>query len=61
MSFAPHCQFRRVYQCIKQTYLHVWYPLFQAQGKLMFMRNDVLQILKIAANKEVNEPRIPLG
>jgi hypothetical protein len=27
---APHCQFRGVGQGMKQTYLYVWYPLFQA-------------------------------
>ena len=27
----PHCQFRVVGQCMKQTYLYLWYPLFQAQ------------------------------
>jgi hypothetical protein len=28
---APHCQFRGVCQGIKQTYLYLWYLLFQAQ------------------------------
>jgi aspartyl/asparaginyl beta-hydroxylase (cupin superfamily) len=28
---APHCQFRDVCQGMKQTYLYLWYPLFQAQ------------------------------
>ena len=28
---APHCQFRGVGQGIKDTYLYLWYPLFQAQ------------------------------
>jgi hypothetical protein len=27
----PHCRFRGVGQGIKQTYLYLWYPLFQAQ------------------------------
>jgi hypothetical protein len=28
---APHCRFRGVGQGMKQTYLYLWYPLFQAQ------------------------------
>ena len=28
---APHCQFRGVGQGLKQTYMYLWYPLFQAQ------------------------------
>ena len=28
---TPHCQFRCVGQGMKQTYLCLWYPLFQAQ------------------------------
>jgi hypothetical protein len=28
---APHCQFRRVVQDMTQTYLDLWYPLFQTQ------------------------------
>ena len=28
---APHCQFRGVGQSIRQTYLYLWYPLFQVQ------------------------------
>jgi hypothetical protein len=27
----PHCRFRGVGQGMKQTYLYLWYPLFQAQ------------------------------
>ena len=27
----PHCQIRGVGQGMKQTYLYLWYPLFQAQ------------------------------
>ena len=27
----PHCRFRVVCQGMKQTYLYLWYPLFQAQ------------------------------
>jgi hypothetical protein len=27
----PHCRFRGVGQGMRQTYLHMWYPLFQAQ------------------------------
>jgi hypothetical protein len=30
-SNRPHCQFRGVGQCMKHTYLYLWYPLFQAQ------------------------------
>ena len=26
-----HCQFRGVGQGMRQTYLYLWYPLFQAQ------------------------------
>jgi hypothetical protein len=26
----PHCRFRDVGQGMKQTYLYLWYPLFQA-------------------------------
>ena len=28
----PHCQFRCVGKCMKQTLLCLWYPLFQAQS-----------------------------
>jgi hypothetical protein len=28
---APHCRFRGVGQYMKQTYLYLWYPLFQAE------------------------------
>ena len=28
---SPHCQFRGVGQGMKQTYLYLWNPLFQAQ------------------------------
>ena len=28
---APHCQFRGICQGMKQTYLYLCYPLFQAQ------------------------------
>ena len=28
---APRCQFRGVGQGMKQTYLYLWYPLFQPQ------------------------------
>ena len=27
----PHCRFRGVSQGMKQTYVYLWYPLFQAQ------------------------------
>jgi hypothetical protein len=27
----PHCRFRGVIQGMKQTYVYLWYPLFQAQ------------------------------
>ena len=27
----PHCRFRDVGQCMKQTYLYMWYPSLQAQ------------------------------
>jgi hypothetical protein len=30
---APHCPFWSVGQGMKQTYLYLWYPLFQAQWK----------------------------
>ena len=28
----PHCQFRDVGQGMKQTYMYLWYSLFQAQS-----------------------------
>ena len=36
---APHCQFRDVGQVMKLTYLHMWYPLFQAQWNRCDQRN----------------------
>jgi hypothetical protein len=36
---APHCQFRCVGQGMKQTYLHLWYPLFQVQWDRCNQRN----------------------
>ena len=36
---APHCQFRGVGQGMKQTYLYLWYPLFQAQWDRCDQRN----------------------
>ena len=38
------CQFRGVGQGMKQTYLYLWYPLFQAHG--------------IYAINEITKPRI---
>jgi hypothetical protein len=29
---APHCQFRGVGQGMKQTYMYMWYLLFQVHG-----------------------------
>jgi hypothetical protein len=36
---APHCQFRGAGQGMKQTYLYLWYPLFQAQWDRYDQRN----------------------
>jgi hypothetical protein len=36
---AHHCQFRGVCQGMKQTYLYLWYPLFQAQWDRCDQRN----------------------
>jgi hypothetical protein len=36
---APHCQFRGVGQGMKQTYLYLWYPLFQARWDRCDQRN----------------------
>jgi hypothetical protein len=45
---SPHCQFRGLGQGVKQTYLYLWYPLFQAQWiwhqkrlELGFYNNDL--------------------
>ena len=38
---APHCQFRGVGQGMKQTYLYMWYPLFQAQWDRCDHRNHL--------------------
>ena len=35
----PHCQFRGVGQSMKQTYLYLWYPSFQAQWDRYDQRN----------------------
>ena len=37
----PNCQFRGVGQGIKQTYLYLWYPLFQAQWDRCDQQNHV--------------------
>jgi hypothetical protein len=39
---APHCQFRGVGQGMKQTYLYLWYPLFQAQWDRCVQQNHQL-------------------
>jgi hypothetical protein len=39
LTTAPHCQFRGVGQGMKQTYLYLWYPLFQAQWDRCVQRN----------------------
>ena len=36
---ALHCQFRGVGQGMKQTYLTLWYPLFQVQWDRCDKRN----------------------
>jgi len=36
---APHCEVRCVGQGIKQTYLHLWYPLLQAKWDRCDQRN----------------------
>jgi hypothetical protein len=35
----PHCQFQGAGQGMKQTYLYLWYPLFQAQWDRCDQRN----------------------
>ena len=37
---APHCQFLDVDKGMKQTYLYLWYPLFQAQRDRCDQRNN---------------------
>ena len=46
---APHCQFRGVGQGMKQAYLYLWYPLFQAQS---FISSSIASI------NEITKPRI---
>ena len=36
---TPSCQLRGVGQGMKQTYLYLWYPLFQAQWDKCDQRN----------------------
>ena len=36
---TPHCQLRSVGQGMKQIYLYLWYPLFQAQWDRCDQRN----------------------
>jgi hypothetical protein len=36
---ALHCQFRGVGQGLKQTYMYLWYPLFQDQWDRCDQRN----------------------
>ena len=36
---APHCRFWGVGQGMKQRYLYLWYPLFQAQWEICYQRN----------------------
>jgi hypothetical protein len=37
-SSAPHCQFRGVGQGMKQTYMYLWYLLFQAHQWLLLVK-----------------------
>ena len=39
---APHCQSRGVGQGMKQIYLYLWYPLFQAQWNICEQRSFVM-------------------
>jgi hypothetical protein len=38
----PNCPFRGVGQGVKQTYLYLWYNLFQAQWDICDQRNHQL-------------------
>ena len=40
---APHCRVRGVGQDMKQTYLCLWYPLFQAQCDRSDQHNYVVK------------------
>ena len=41
---APHCQFRGVGQSMKQTYLYLCYPLFQAQWDMQSTKSPNLEL-----------------
>jgi hypothetical protein len=49
---APRCQFRGVDQGMKQTYLYLWYPLFQAQWDRCVQQNHQLLELHECINLE---------
>jgi hypothetical protein len=36
---SPHCQYQGLGQGMMQTYLYLWYPLFQAQWDICDQRN----------------------
>ena len=42
---APHCQFQGVGQGMKQTYLYLWYSLFQAQWERCGQQNHKPRII----------------
>ena len=48
---APHCQFRGVGKGMKQTYLYLWYSVFQAQQDRCDQRNH--QTLNYLAEREI--------
>jgi hypothetical protein len=37
---GPHCQYRGVCQGMQQTYLYMWYPLFQTQWDRCDQQNN---------------------
>ena len=45
LLISPQCQFRGVGQGMKQTYLYLWYPLFQAQWDRCDQRNHQPRII----------------
>ena len=48
---TPHCQLRGVGQGMKQTYLYLWYPLFQVQWDRCDQRNNLVIVL---CNEKLN-------
>ena len=48
---TPHCQLRGVGQGINQTYLYLWYPLFQVQWDRCDQRINLVIVL---CNEKLN-------